>query len=72
MHLKYTSIVLTILLMASGHTLWAQTTNTALERFERQLDQIRMQTRQQANTDVPVDQRLLIDYGASLTLSYAA
>ncbi|HAI13716.1 MAG TPA: hypothetical protein DCM28_18565 [Phycisphaerales bacterium] len=73
MHLKQTLIVLLAMLLLSSSTLHAQVANnTALERFERQLDQIRRQTRQQANTDVPVDQRLLIDYGASLTLSYAA
>lgn len=73
MHLKQILITLGVLLFAGNVTLLAQNTdNSALERFERQLDQIRSQTREQANMDVPVDQRLLIEYGGSLTLSYAA
>lgn len=73
MHLKQTLIALVTSTLLGSTTLLAQNTdNSAIERFERQLDQIRMQTREQANLDVPVDQRLLIDYGGSLTLSYAA
>jgi hypothetical protein len=72
MHLKKFSMAVVALLLLGSPTLQAQTSNEALDRFERQLDQIRMETRQQANMDVPVNQRLLIDYGGSLTTSFAA
>jgi len=73
MALKKIFITMTVMLLLSVQSLLAQNLdNNALERFERQLDQIRKETRMQANMDVPVNQRLLIDYGASLTLSYAA
>jgi hypothetical protein len=41
-----------------------------LERFNRQLEQIRRDTILQVNPDVPVDQRLYIDYGAYVTVGY--
>jgi len=40
------------------------------QRFERQMDQIRQQTLELAPTDVPVDQRAFIDYGAYFLLDY--
>ena len=41
-----------------------------VERFERSLEQIRRETRQQVLRDAPLDRRTLFDYGGYLTLSY--
>src|SRR4051794_27734837 len=41
-----------------------------VERFERQLEQIRRETRLEVTRDVPAGQRALIDYGGYLTPSY--
>jgi hypothetical protein len=41
-----------------------------LQRFERQLEQIRRNTRLQSGRDIPVDQRTLVDYGAFTTFNY--
>ena len=43
-----------------------------LERFERQLEQIQRENRVLADDSVPVDQRMLIDYGGYVTGSFAA
>ena len=73
MGLKKAFSLLIVLILSSTQPLRAQLVdNSAIERFERELDQVRIQTRNQVNTDVPAEQRLLVDYGASLTLSYAA
>lgn len=73
MGLKKAFSLLVVLILLSTQSLQAQLVdNSAIERFERELDQVRMQTRNLVNTDVPAEQRLFIDYGASLTLSYAA
>jgi hypothetical protein len=42
----------------------------SLERFERQLEQIRRDTRLRADQNIPADQRLFLDYGAYLNASY--
>jgi hypothetical protein len=44
----------------------------SLERFERQLEQIQRENRVLADDAVPVDQRMLIDYGGYVTGSFAA
>ena len=44
----------------------------ALDRFERQLEQIQRETRLRVDTEVPVDQRVLVDYGGYLSLSFLA
>jgi hypothetical protein len=44
----------------------------SIERFERQLEQIQRDTRVMADTAVPVDQRMLVDYGGYVTGSFAA
>jgi hypothetical protein len=41
-----------------------------VERLERQLEQVRRDTRLQVLGDVPASQRALFDYGAYLTVSY--
>jgi hypothetical protein len=41
-----------------------------VERFERQLEQIRRQTESRALAPVPPEQRALIDYGGFLSLNY--
>lgn len=46
--------------------------NTQIERFERQLEQIYRDTRLRADTDLPVDQRALFDYGGYLTFSFVS
>jgi hypothetical protein len=43
-----------------------------LERFERQLEQIQRENRVLADDAVPVDQRMLVDYGGYVTGSFAA
>jgi hypothetical protein len=42
-----------------------------LEKFERQLEQIQRETQVLAKESIPLDQRLLFDYGFSLSLSFA-
>lgn len=43
-----------------------------LERFERQLDQVYRTQRREVNRDVPVGQRMLLEYGGTLTFSFLA
>jgi hypothetical protein len=43
---------------------------SSLERFERTLEQIRRDTTLKVDTSVPVDQRLLLDYGGYLQFGY--
>lgn len=43
-----------------------------VERFERQLEQIRRETRLMARSEVPPGQRALVDYGAFLSLNLYA
>jgi len=43
-----------------------------LHKFERQLEQIRRETRITPNSDIPAGQRLLVDYGAAATFLFAA
>jgi len=43
-----------------------------LDRFEKQLEQIQRDTRLRVDTDVPVDQRVLIDYGGYYSFSFLA
>jgi len=45
---------------------------TPLSRFERQLEMIERETRQRVQSDVPVDQRALIDYGGYLSQYFLA
>src|SRR5436309_16084681 len=42
----------------------------SLQRFERQLEQIRRDTVLQINPAVHIDQRLLLDYGGYLSFGY--
>lgn len=64
-----------VLLLATAPVL-AQNTNTAADRIQqreqrlRDLDQFNLDTRIRANTDVPADQRLYLDYGGFVTFSY--
>ena len=44
----------------------------ALDRFERQLEQIQRDTRLKVDTTVPADQRVVADYGGYLTLNFLA
>jgi hypothetical protein len=50
----------------------AAVAQTSIERFERQLDQIYRDTRLRANPEVAAGQRLLLDYGGFLGLSFFA
>ena len=45
---------------------------TSLERFERRLEQIERDTRLTIDSEVPAGQRVLFDYGAFYTFSFAA
>lgn len=45
------------------------TAQVELERFERQLEQIQRDTRLKVDTNIPTDQRMLIDYGGFVTLN---
>ena len=49
-----------------------QRQQAAVERFERQLEQIQRENRVIADTAVPVDQRMLVEYGGYVTGSIAA
>lgn len=41
-----------------------------IERFERQLEQIQRETRLRVDTDMPVDQRVLVEYGGYYSFSF--
>jgi hypothetical protein len=56
-----------LLLCGSAASSLAQ---TSVERFNRQLEQIQRETTLQADTNVPVDQRTLVEFGGYLTTSY--
>lgn len=43
---------------------------SSLERFNRQLEQIRQQDQQGAARDIPVGERVLFDYGGSFSFNY--
>ena len=45
---------------------------TALGRFERQLEQIRRQRQPQLDATLPIDQRVLVDFGGFLSFNVAA
>lgn len=55
------------LLTMLGGTAFGQ---ASLERFERQLEQIRQDTRLRTSENIPAGQRSLIDYGAFTTFNY--
>src|SRR5687768_13189239 len=50
----------------------AQQRPANVERFERQLEQIQREQRVMADTAVPVDQRMLVDYGGYISGSFAS
>ena len=45
---------------------------SGIERFERQLEQIQRETRVQADEAIPVDQRMLVDYGGYVSGYFAS
>src|SRR5215212_2144419 len=45
---------------------------TSVERFERQLQQIQNEQRLRINSDIPTDQRALVDYGGYFTFNFFA
>lgn len=51
---------------------WPASAQQSLQNFERQLEQIRRETRLLIEPDVPVEQRALIDYGAYLSFYFLA
>ncbi len=57
------------ILMTVGFASVAQGQNS-LERFNRQLDQLRLDNAQQPAKDVPIGQRVLLDYGGYFTYDY--
>src|SRR6478672_10014597 len=58
-----------LLLLAGASNLKAQDV-TGVATLERQLEQVRRDTRLQVMKDAPVSQRALFDYGAYATVSY--
>ena len=60
------------LLSATSGAAFAQQRPGSVERFERQLEQIQRATRVQADTSLPVDQRMLVEYGGYVSGSFAA
>ena len=56
------------LVLGAGSRARAQ--QAGVERFERNLEQIRRDTRLRVSPDVPAGQRALVDYGGYLTASY--
>jgi hypothetical protein len=61
-----------LLCATAGSPALAQQAPRNVERFERQLEQIQRDQRLRADTAVPVDQRMLIDYGGYVTGAFAA
>lgn len=62
-----------MILMAAAA--WLTATAAAMgqagfDRFERQLEQIQRETRQRIDADVPIDQRVLVDYGGYFTFNF--
>ena len=69
MKIGYASIVAAAVL--SAPVLRAQPTDSAqVERFDRQLESIRRNTRLSINPEVPVSERAYLDYGGYTTFSY--
>src|SRR5258706_2624234 len=64
---SYRSFVLVLLGLVAATAARAQ---ESLQRFERQLEQIRRDTVLQINPAVPVDQRLLLDYGGDFCFGF--
>jgi len=71
-HRRFRLFGLTVLtaLLTVGATAPSAVAQDSLQRFERQLEQIRRDTVLQVNPAVPVDQRLLLDYGGYLSFGY--
>lgn len=62
------NLVAVVVLLWAGATSFAQ--NGDVERFQRQVEQIRRETRVQVDSRVPPGQRTFVDYGLYLTPSY--
>ena len=66
-----TRVASTIALMLAGSaSVQAQLAPSQVDRFDRQLESIRRDTRLQINPDVPASERLYFDYGGYFTFSY--
>src|SRR3712207_3257241 len=48
----------------------AQSASSAVERFNRQLEQIQRQTTLEVNRDLPVGRRSIFDYGGYYSFNY--
>ena len=59
-------------LLITSAVAFAQSSGSNLERFNRQqqLQQYELDTRMQANEDIPPSQRLLLDYGGYFSPQY--
>jgi hypothetical protein len=68
MNTRFVTLILFSILCAPFA--FAQPTPTQVERFDRQLESIRRNTRLQVNPAVPVGERVYFDYGAFTTFSY--
>jgi len=67
MRQTYRLIPIAAALLSIGSEATAQ---VSVERFERQLEQIRQDTRVRADQNIPVDQRTFVDFGAYASFNY--
>lgn len=70
MRTKVALIACAVALTAGAARAYAQDGAGSVDRLERQLEQVRRDTRLQVLRDVPASQRALFDYGAYFTLGY--
>ena len=63
---QFVALALAVLAAASQ----AAFAQTSLERFERQIEDIQLDTRVRTDLNLPVDRRVLMDYGAAISLDY--
>jgi hypothetical protein len=59
-----------LVLSAAGSVGAQQQVSSSAEKFERNMQQIRQDTLIQANTAIPVDQRVTLDYGGYVSFGY--
>src|SRR5687767_1516563 len=67
MHTRHLAAAAVLVVLLTSPGALAQ---PSLERFDRQLEQIRRDTEARAPSDVPPGQRALIDYGGVLSFNY--
>ena len=70
MHSRFTAFAVVVAVVFVSVASVAAQQPLSLERFDRQLEQIRRETEARALSDVPPAQRALIDYGGFLSFNY--